>query len=112
MPKCKICGEAVQSGEVMHVECREKWEAEMQAREDEAQKRRISLDIREKVLDAREKEADERGEKLLRCEKLLEEREEILDEAFGDAEKAIRQAQLMFILASTVTVIAIITIII
>lgn len=73
MPKCKICGEAVQSGEVMHVECREKWEkellakaeaireraTELEAREREIVERRNNLDYREYELLFREREADE-----------------------------------------------------
>ena len=58
MPKCKICGEAVQSGEVMHVECRENWEAEMLAREETIRERAETIREREAMLDSREKMQD------------------------------------------------------
>ena len=54
MPKCKICGEAVQSGEVMHVECREKWEKELMARAEVIREREETIREREEMLDRRE----------------------------------------------------------
>lgn len=51
MPKCKICGEAVQSGDVMHVECRESWEEEMRERERALDMREFELDVRDGYLE-------------------------------------------------------------
>ena len=58
MPKCKICGEAVQSGEVMHVECREMWEKELMARAEVIREREETIREREQELDMREFELD------------------------------------------------------
>lgn len=54
MPKCKICGEAVQSGEVMHVECREMWEKDLMARAEAIRERETELNLREMELDVRD----------------------------------------------------------
>lgn len=69
MPKCKICGEAVQSGEVMHVECRKKWEAEMLAREETLREREHELNLREMEQDVREGFLDYYYEEILTTEK-------------------------------------------
>lgn len=48
MPKCKICGEDVRAGMVMHFECCENWEADLRAREETIRERERELDMRER----------------------------------------------------------------
>ena len=77
MPKCSICGRQVRSGEVLHVKCREKWEAEV--REELERERRsfvATLEEKERVLDEREEMVRKREENVLDREEELEIREE------------------------------------
>lgn len=62
MPKCKICGEDVKSGVVLHVECYKAWREEMNEREQE-------LDMREFELDERDGFMEQWYEEVLETEK-------------------------------------------
>ena len=76
MPKCSICGRTVRSGEVLHVKCREKWEAEL--REELERERRsfvVTLEEKERVLNEREEMVRKREENVLDREEELEIRE-------------------------------------
>ena len=78
MPKCKICGEDVRAGTVMHVECMEKMKAEIEAKRLELQEREEMLDMREKAQDFREGFLD------FYCKKILAERKKAKrDRIFG-----------------------------
>lgn len=47
MPRCKICGEDVRAGTVLHVECYKAWREEMNEREQELDMREFELDVRD-----------------------------------------------------------------
>jgi hypothetical protein len=83
MPKCSICGRQVRSGEVLHVKCREKWEAEV--REELERERKsfvVTLEERERVLDEREEMMRKREENVLDREEELDIREEAAEVQF------------------------------
>lgn len=47
MPRCKICGEDVRAGTVLHIECYKAWREEMNEREQELDMREFELDVRD-----------------------------------------------------------------
>ena len=47
MPRCKICGEDVRAGTVLHIECYKAWREEMNEREQELDTREFELDVRD-----------------------------------------------------------------
>lgn len=69
MPKCKICGEAVQSGEVMHLSCMEELEKELKAKANALAEREEKLDMREFELDVREGYLETWYEEIISTEK-------------------------------------------
>lgn len=73
MPKCSICGRQVRSGEVLHVKCRKKWEAEVR---EELERERKILEV---TMREREKGISEREEMVRKREENVLDREEELD---------------------------------
>ena len=83
MPKCSICGRQVRSGEVLHVKCREKWQAEVREELEKERKSFVAtLEERERVLSEREEMVRKREENVLDREEELEIREEAAEVQF------------------------------
>ena len=104
MPKCSICGRQVRSGEVLHVKCREKWQAEVREElERERESFVVTLEERECVLDEREERVRTREENVLDreeeleiLEKAAEVRLEILNGVIGEGQDFTKKARWLF----------------
>ncbi len=69
MPRCKICGEDVKSGVVLHVECYEAWEADLSEREEAVRERENETGRREWEIDIREGVLERYYEAIIKKEK-------------------------------------------
>ena len=68
MPKCKICGENVRAGTVLHIECYKAWREEMNEREQELDMREFELDVRDGFMEqwyAEVLETEQKAKRLL-----------------------------------------------
>ncbi len=68
MPRCKICGEDVRAGTVLHIECYKAWREEMNEREQALDMREFELDVREGFVEqwyAETLETEQKAKRLL-----------------------------------------------